>query len=79
MKLSWEDSWHKKGFWNLAREKRWQERGAMPEEEGDVIREYNALHEEHFLSGWLRDVEGEGESQRRWRKKGDERGGMEKR
>ena len=60
MKLSWEDSWHKKGFWNLARDKRWQEGGAMPEEEGDVIREYNALHEENFLSGWLMDVEGEG-------------------
>ena len=32
-----------KGLWNL---------GAMPKEEGDVIREYNAMHEENF---WLRD------------------------
>ena len=28
-----------KGLWNL---------GAMPKEEGDVIREYNAMHEENF-------------------------------
>ena len=45
-----------KGLWNLAREKRLQERGAMPKEEGDVIREYNAMHEENFLSSWLRDL-----------------------
>ena len=45
-----------KGLWNLAREKRLQERGAMPEEECDVIREYNATHEDNFLSSWLRDL-----------------------
>ena len=39
-----------KGLWNLAREQRLQERGAMPKEEGDVIREYNAMHEKNFLS-----------------------------
>ena len=47
---------------NLAREKELQERGAVPKEEGDVIREYNAMHEENFLSSWLRcDLTGEGE------------------
>ena len=44
-----------KGLWNFAREKRLQERGAIPKEEGDVIREYNAMHEESFLSSWLRE------------------------
>ena len=30
-----------KGLWNLAREKRLHDRGALPREECDVIREYN--------------------------------------
>ena len=48
-----------KGLWNLAREKRLQDRGALPEEEGDMVREYKAMHEENFLSSWLKeDVEG---------------------
>ena len=38
---------------NLAREKVLQDRGAWPEEEGGVIREFQALHEEHCLSSWL--------------------------
>ena len=44
-----------KWLWNLAREKRLQKRGAMHKEEGDVIREYNAMHEENFLTSWLRE------------------------
>ena len=43
-----------KGLWNLVREKVLRDRGALPNEEGDVIREYKAMHEEHFLSSWLR-------------------------
>ena len=27
----------------------------MPEEDGDVIREYTAMHEYNFLSSWLRE------------------------
>ena len=34
-----------------------QERGALPKEEGDTIRECKAMHEENFLSSWLRDYE----------------------
>ena len=50
-----------RGLWNLAKEKRLQDRGALPREEGDVIREYNAMHEENFLSSWLReDLVGKG-------------------
>ena len=54
-----------KGLWNLEREKRLQERGARPEEEGDVIREYIAINEEDFLRSWLREdlVEKEERSQ----------------
>ena len=32
-----------------------QDRGALPREGGKVIREYNAIHEENFLSSWLRE------------------------
>ena len=42
-------------LWNLATEKRLQDRGALPREGGKVIREYNAMHEENFLSSWLRE------------------------
>ena len=48
-----------KGLWNLYREKMLQDRGELPKEEGDVVREYKAMHEEDFQSSWLReDVEG---------------------
>ena len=31
----------------------------IPKEVGDIVREYKAMHEENFLSNWLRgDVEG---------------------
>ena len=42
-------------LWNLARESVLQDRGALPKEEGDVIREDMAMHEEIFLSSWLRE------------------------
>ena len=32
-------------------------RGELPNEEGDAVREYKALHEENFLSSWLRENE----------------------
>ena len=38
------------GLWNFVREKMLRDRGASLEEEGDVIREYKAMHEENFLS-----------------------------
>ena len=43
------------GLWNLARDKMLQDRGALPKEEGDVIGEYKVMHEENYLSGWLRE------------------------
>ena len=34
-----------------------KERGELPNEEGDVVREYKAMHEENFRSSWLREEE----------------------
>ena len=55
--LKWKALWRKKGLWNLVGEKIMRERGALPKEECDVIREYKAIHEENFLSSWLREDE----------------------
>ena len=47
---------------DIAKKRMLEDRGALPKEEGDSIRKYKAKHEEHFLSGWLRDdTEGEAE------------------
>ena len=32
-----------------------QDRGALPKEEGDVIREFKATQDENFLSSWLKE------------------------
>ena len=66
-----------KGLWNLDREKMLQDRGALPEEEGDIVREYKAKHEDIFLSSWLReDLVGKGK--RKNREKKGWRGGKRK-
>ena len=44
-----------KGLWNLAGEEVLRDRGALPKEECDFIREYKAMHEENFLSSWIRE------------------------
>ena len=55
-----------KGPWNLARDTMLQDRSALPKEGSDVIREYKAMHEENFLSSWLReDVEGTAERKKK--------------
>ena len=39
-----------------------EDRGALPGEEGDLIREYRAIHEATFTSSWLEeDVVGKAE------------------
>ena len=43
------------GLWNLAGENVLQDRGALPQEESDVISEFQATHEENFLRSWLRE------------------------
>ena len=40
-----------------------QDRGAVPKEEGDVIRECQAMHEENFLSSRLRE---DGKNKEEW-------------
>ena len=51
-----------KGLWNIAEKNMLQDRGALPREDGDLLQEFQAMHEENFLSCWLRqDVEGKGE------------------
>ena len=39
-----------KGLWNLVGKKVLQDRGALPEEEGDVIREYKAMHVKNVMT-----------------------------
>ena len=62
-----------KGLWNLVREKVLRERGALPEEECDVKREYKAMHEENFLSSWLREDGKEREKKEGWKWEGKQR------
>ena len=57
-----------RGFWNQARENVLQDRGALPDEEGDVIGEYNAMNEENFLSSWLRE-EKKSRKKEKWKQK----------
>ena len=47
----------RKGLWNLEKEKIMRDRGELPNEEGDAVREYKAMHEENFWSSWLREDE----------------------
>ena len=57
---------------NLAREKRLQHRGALPMEEGVIVREYKAMHEEIFLGSWLRE-DAETKRGKKEGKQGDQR------
>ena len=45
----------KEGLWSLEREKVLQDRRELLEEEGDVIREYKAVHEETFLEQLVKE------------------------
>ena len=38
------------GLWNLVKGKIMKERGELPNEVGDAVREYKAMHEENFWS-----------------------------
>ena len=43
-----------------------KKRVELPSEEGDVLREFEAMHEEDFWSSWLREEEEEkGENRKR--------------
>ena len=56
MILKWEDSWHRKVH-GILPEKMLQDSGALPKGEGDIVREYKAMHEENFLSSWQGKME----------------------
>ena len=47
------------GLWNITKKRMLEDRGVLPKEEGDRIGENKAMHEESFVSSWLReDMEG---------------------
>ena len=53
----WSGLMAQKGLRNVAREKMLQDRGVLPKEEGDIVREHQAMHEfpQNFRSSWLRE------------------------
>ena len=49
-------------LWKIAKKKMVEDRGASPREDGALLLEHQAMHEDNFLSCWLReDVEGKEE------------------
>ena len=49
-------------LWDIAKKRMLEDRGALPREDGDLLWEYQEMHEENFLSSWRReDVEGKEE------------------
>ena len=57
-----------------------KERGESPNEVGDAVREYMAMHEDNFSSSWLREDErGKEERTARAEKNEEERGEKKKR
>ena len=68
----------------LGKSKIMEERGELPNEEGDVVRQKRAMHEEDFWSSWLREdekskeerkaeAEGKGEEEGEKRKREEEK------
>ena len=53
-KLYMEGYMAQQGSWNFASEEL-RERGALRKEEGDAVREHKTMHEENWLSSWLRE------------------------
>ena len=49
-----EVSWHT-GVWNITKKRILEDRGALLTEEGDLVKEHKAMHEDTCLSRWLRD------------------------
>ena len=64
--FEWEVSWLRKGGGTSPQKRILEDRGALPKEDGDLLRGYQAIHEEKILSSWLREnVEGEEEERER--------------
>ena len=63
-------SWHKNALWNIAKKRVLAGRGAMPREEDDLVRQYEATYEESSLSTWPKeDTEGKAEEVEEMRKR----------
>ena len=63
--------------WDIARERMWEDRGALPEEDGNQLREYRVMYEENILSAEMerlnaeaKQEESKSEKKQRWREKG---------
>ena len=69
-----------RGLWNLAKEKIRKETGELPNEEGDAVSVYKAMHEENFWSNRLREDErGKEEGTAKAEKSEEEKGENRKR
>ena len=78
MSLRWEVHGTENVYGISPETKMLQDRGALPKEEGDVVRAHKAMHEENFLSSWLwDDVEGK-EERTEEGGQGDQRRGEQK-
>ena len=56
---------------NIAKKRMMEGRVVLPKEDGTQLREYRAMHEENFLSSWLReDLEGEEAGMERLKEEG---------
>ena len=63
-----------KGSRNIPKKRMLEDRGALPKEDGDLLRENQAMHEGNFPSSWLReDVEREEEERKRLNKGAEEK------
>ena len=62
-----------KGLWNVVKKRMLEDRGALPKEDGNQLREYKVMHEESFLSSRLReDLEGRKAEMQGWMKEAGE-------
>ena len=49
----------KTGLWDIANKRMSEDRGALPKKYGNIMREYKAIHEEHFLSSGHKEAKEE--------------------
>ena len=53
MNVKWEVSWRKKGLWNITKKRMLEDRGAVPKEDVDILREYKPCTKKTFSAvGW---------------------------
>ena len=63
----------KRAVWTIAKQRTLEDRDALPVEEVNLVRDYNAMHEDNFLRSWLReDTEGKDEEVEEMRRTNEE-------